>query len=250
MKKKNKKTKLSSIILCLCILLGILFFLFIVFMAINSNNYFDYEGPIDEEYYNNPEKIDEELNKHYKIKDYVMPNGEILIEIKNNNKYGVEAEIYLDLMDSNDKVLASGTMWTTINPNSKNYEIKNPEYLFPDEAGVSKEYDHYKIRANLKYSSGIKFYNKCIKTVDVKRHDYKMSVILKNNCEDSIEYVDAGVLFYDKNKNIIGFDNGYIDKIRKNGKAKMNIFIPDSGDSYEEINYSSYKVVILGAYNI
>ncbi len=244
MKKKSNKYIIIAVSIFICCVI-----VFIFFNIINSTNWKDYDGPIDDKYFDNPEKIDEELNKNYKIKDYVMPNGDILIELKNNNKYGVTADIYLDLMDTNENVIASGTGWGMINPNNKFYYKFYTDGLFPDEAGVKKEYDHYKVRVELHYAVGTKFYNNCITSKKVKTKDYRMIITLKNNCNETIEAISAGVLFYDSNKKIIGFANGYIDKIKKHGKAKMDVFIPDNGDGYENINYSSYKVVIMGSNN-
>ena len=83
MKKKHIVFIVIGLLIISLIVLLIMFF--------KSDEYNDYSGPIDDEYFESNGIIDEAMDKKHTEKSYVLPSGEILVEVTNNNKYGADA---------------------------------------------------------------------------------------------------------------------------------------------------------------
>ena len=82
--KKNTKIVLIIIV----VIIGLVILIPTIIMAIRDNSYEKEEETEFEKYYHdNSEKVDLEMSKHVETKDYRLENGNILVEVINNNDY-------------------------------------------------------------------------------------------------------------------------------------------------------------------
>jgi hypothetical protein len=207
----------------------------------------EYVGPLDKAYEEDEESINEELNKHSSIKDYVLVDNDVLVEVKNNNKYGVDADVYIEYLDENNNVIAQSNNSTYIAPKKKSY-VKFYTNSIIEEENSNSNYSSYKTKVVFKYAYGINFSNKCIKMIRYKEKEWKLYLKYKNTCNKKIECLSLGVLFYNGDK-IIGYDSDFDFDIKKNATKTAKFFIPDNGDDYENINYDRVEFVVEEAYS-
>jgi len=234
MKKKHIVFIVIGLLIISLIVLLIMFF--------KSDEYNDYSGPIDDEYFESNGIIDEAMDKKHTEKSYVLPSGEILVEVTNNNKYGADAYVYIIYYDESNNKIKEDKSILTINPKSKGYTIF---YNYDEKF----KYDRYEVKVNLKYAYGMAFYNNCIVAKGLNKKDFYLYIEYTNKCSTTIKSAEIGVLFYDNKDNIIGYSSTYSDvALKKNKKIKGYVLIPDNGD-YGDISYDKYKVIVNEAYN-
>ncbi len=232
------KKKYIAFIIIGVIIIG---FIIMLIMFINSGQFKEYSGPIDDEYYSSNGLIDEDMASRISEKNYVMASGEILVEVTNKNSYGGDGFVYIFYYDKDNNMIKKDTRYITVNPNSKGYTLFTPF--------KGKEYDRYEVKFNIKYAYGMAFYNKCIKSKVLNKKDFYLYIEYTNKCADSIKSLEVGVLFYNKKNEIIGYSSTVADKtLRKNKRVKDYVIIPDDGD-YGDISYTKAKTVINEAYN-
>ena len=93
----NKKTKVVisiAVVIIVCI---------VIFYFYSKDEYKEpEETSYDKYYYENREKVNLEMGKYVESKDYVLKNGDILVEVSNKNDYAAQARIYIEFFDEKE----------------------------------------------------------------------------------------------------------------------------------------------------
>lgn len=188
-----------------------------------------------EKYIENREKFNIEMTKNLEYKDYVLNNGDILVEINNKNDYPAYAHIYVELLDGDNKLVYIKTGIEEINSGQTGY---NRIYI-DDE--VKELYETHKTKVILDYDNIVeKDYSKYIK--DISYNDNTKTISFTNDSNKEIDYVEWGIIYYDKNEKIIDFSTEMTSHIKPNKKINERIYTGSK-------EYNKIKIVLLNAHN-
>lgn len=212
----------------------ILIILIVPYFSIN-NSKSDKEDPMDKYYWDNREKVNLEMGKYVESKDYVLEDGNILVEVTNNNDYGANAKIYIEFFDENNESITMMDEYIShIGSAKKSYEVIN----IGEE--LRNLYKTYKIKVVLSYDSIHKSYYDNIKFISL---DEKKGILkFKNNSNKKIDSIEWGILFYNEDNEIVGYETEYISNVKANKTVSESTYLPN-------ITHSKIDVVLLQAYS-
>lgn len=160
----------------------------------------------------------------------------LVVIAKNNNNVTVDMKIEVEFYNADGSIAGSDSEdLTAVGPNA---EVAVDMYSTP------KSFDNYKIYIDAEETDEISYYDK-IELVHNKSGK-NVAVQVKNNSEDTIEYIKVSVVFY-KDDKIVGFEDNIQSDIKPGRSANFTMDCPYNL-SYRDINYTSYKVFVNGAY--
>lgn len=190
----------------------------------------------DKYYYDNREKVDLEMGRYVESKDYLLKDGNILVEIINQNDYAGTGRVYIEFFDeNNESITMQDEYFDYVGPGKKTYvESRVSEEL-------QKLYKTYKVKVVLTYnSSHNKYYDDGVKLISF--NDANGEIIFKNNTGEKLESVEWGFLYYDEKGSIIDYSSDYVWDVKKNKTVKDRTYLSNG-------EYSKIKVVLLEAYS-
>lgn len=183
------------------------------------------------------EKESQELSKHYAIKEYKLADGDILVEVENKNKVPVYASVKMVFYDDNNNLVdTQETFITGIYASKKSYGVINAS---------NTKYARYETTVKLSALSFTKLYEDKVTVTPTMSEELLLSIT--NTTNETIEECDVGVIYYDKDDNIIGYGKVYVDPIGPNETVVEKSYIPYDAN-LETIAYSRYEVVVNAAY--
>ncbi len=230
--KKNTKIVLIIIV----VIIGLVILIPTISMAIRDNSYEKEEETEFEKYYHdNSEKVDLEMSKHVETKDYRLENGNILVEVINNNDYAAMGKIYIEFFDKdNNSVTMMDEYIAHIAEGKKVYE----EIIVGNE--LKELYKTYRIKVVLNYNDTRRIYYDNIKFISF---DEKSGIIkFKNNTGKKLDSVNWGILYYNDNNQIIDYSTESSYDVKKDETVKDKVYL-------RNVTYSKIEVVFLDAYN-
>lgn len=206
----------------------------------NNEEYFDH-------YKEATEKFETQKNNLTITSQTLDIDGKLIITLHNGNQ-----EIIYDFLvevifydGDNKPIKIDGIPINAIEANSDYY------ILFEN---TPKEYTRCDFLITKDYNNNIYISHKNDITFSVQENvnsKYGKNVIEitgKNNSDDTIEEINFAILFYDENNKIIALKNIYESEIKKQKNFKIdteNAFY--SSETYENIPYNRYEVILLDA---
>lgn len=191
-------------------------------------------------------KITVKGKKSYKNVEYELQdtgNGVVAI-IKNKNKYPVSVEVKLVYLKS------SGKMIDTDSDDIYCLEPSGTCALFfqspHDSSYRSVNYANFKITLNVEKSSYNKYAASKI-SIKANRGSDNITIRAKNNSKYNLDTIKISIVFYDKNKNAIGYDYHYAECENKGTSDYLSFSYPYD-DNYDTIYPVSYKIYVNHAY--
>ena len=163
------------------ILLGCLIALVIIVGVIYAIKYFekrDYysedQDSMDSYYRENSIKVDIETNKKTEYKDYLLHDGNILVEVHNENGYNTSARIYVEFFDSNKETIAIRDGYINyIGSHKKAYEE------IAVEKGLQDLYETYEVKVMSSYEYEKYTLILLIATAKFLRSDVRYEIYMK-----------------------------------------------------------------------
>lgn len=190
----------------------------------------------DKYYYDNRDKVDLEMGRYVESKEYILKDGNILVEVINQNDYAGAGRVYIEFFDeNNESITMQDEYFDYVGPGKKTYV----ESVVSEE--LQKLYKTYKVKVVLTYNSRHnRYYDNGIKLISFNEATWE--IVFKNNTGKKLECVEWGFLYYDENGSIIDYSREYIWNVKKNKTVKDK--------SYLHVGeYSKIKAVLLEAYS-
>ena len=182
----------------------------------------------------------EKISKNHTEKDYVLKNGNILIEIKNNNNVTTDGKVKVEFYDENETLVNTEEGYIFgMAPNATVYE---EVYI----TSTKRDYHHYKITVKLEKALDGKTYNDKLAITSNKTEENIMLQIT-NQSSDIVERLDLGVLYFDEAGNIIGYSSITLSKLAAGETTSEKAFLP-RGEDYKKADFAKYEVVVNEAY--
>lgn len=229
----NKSNKKNLIIILIGVLVVIAIGVGLIFILGNDKNsdYKDYEDYEKEE-----EKIFETINKHFTYKDFKLADG-ILVEIYNDNKIIVDAEVKVEFYDE------AGTMVDVDDDAAYDIASKGKSYVNIDLP--EQNYSTYKVSVQLQDSFTETVYNDKIETISSnKSGDYYLFQV--KNASDKKLDINVGVLFFVGDNILVGYDEEHLYDVQAGATTSGKVYVPED-KNWDPISFDRVEVVILSA---
>ena len=187
------------------------------------------------------EKTDSKtLADNIEYKDFKLDSGEIILQIKNNNKVPVSLEANIEFINKDNVVVDHESGYSFGFDPDREVII----YFYDSE----KEYDNYKISFDVEKEL---YYESQINNINVVDKDDKENeevvVTVTNNSNKKLEELRIGVLFY-KNGKAVGYDEDSEYDVDAGKAIALYIDYPyvGYGNTFE---FDEYKLFVLRAYS-
>ena len=176
------------------------------------------------------EKHEKELNKNFSYKVHELANGELLLEIVNNNNEAINVDGLIKFFDSEGSVINDDLILGFVDKKNKLYYMlfNYDEYARYELEVVASETMYVSDTADVEIVSIQK--NDDSRCIDVK---------FKNKSKDKIT-VSPILLFYDSNDVIIGADSDHITL--EDGNVYKIPFLQPFDKEFEDLPYSRYEL--------
>lgn len=234
----KKNLKLILIVIGVTILIELL--VLIVAAEIDNYKYSHSDDDMteaDKYYYDNRDKVNLEMGKYVESKDYLLSDGNILVEVINKNDFAGTGKIYIEFFDeNNESITMQDNYFDYVAPGKNTYV----EINVSDE--LKKLYKTYKVKVVLSYNSSHNDYYSEDQVKLLSFNPASGEITFKNNTNKKLESVEWGLLYYDENGNIINYSSEYVFDVRKGKTVKEKTYLKDD-------KFSKIDVILLGAYS-
>lgn len=178
-----------------------------------------------------------ELSKNISSQGAVSTRGKLIVIAKNNNKVPIDMEIEVEFYDENGVIVGSSEeSLKAVGPKS---EIAIEMWSTPEV------FNNYKIYIDVEQSTSTCYLDKVELTHNNTGEN--IAVQVKNNSEETIEYITVRVVYY-QGEQIVGIDDGIESEIKPERSANFTLDFPYN-KNYDNIRFDSYKVFITEAYS-
>ncbi len=184
------------------------------------------------------EKIKEEIKNNVVVKDTKkLPNGSLLLTVKNGTKYTVGGEITLEFYGVNNVTLGSTNEFAYLGPNSECY-------VYVSQHAIKGTYETLKTNIDAEdYSKILEV--KTIKETDLVKNETEDEIILQyNNTSKYPMTVSAFALFYSNNEIVAVLEDTDYD-VTAGNNANLELFLFD----IENVTYDRYEIVAYAEYD-
>ena len=220
----NKKSIKLIIIVAICVIVGLLLVIFANKKA-------------DERTKKEIEALNAQALANSTDKVYELLDGSLLFEVVNNNDFGINYEVDVNIYDEEDAL--TGELKVFVN-NIEGHTTAYGKLDLADEKYVRYEYE----KKALAIRERIDLYTTKVKLQEKSVENEQIKVSFINNAQHAISKINYGVIFYDKNNNIIGYREniGYNIVIDGTIDGYLDNYILDKYG--KEAKYDHYDVVI------
>ena len=185
----------------------------------------------------NTKKETVDLSKNITSEGALTKQGKLVVIAKNNNKEVVSLNIEVEFYDSSKTLVKSGK--EDITAVGAGAEVAVEIYDTPDT------FDSYKIYTDAEKVTFVKSYLDKIEITHNKTDEVVAQV--KNNSEDTIDYIEAAIVYYEGDK-VVGFDDGIQSDIKPGRSGNFNFYNPYN-KNYDDVTYDNYKIFVNSAYS-
>ena len=179
----------------------------------------------------------DELSKNITNEVATAKNGSLLVIAKNNNKVAVDMEIEVEFYDENNMIIGSDS--NIISAVGANAEIAIEMWDTPDS------FNDYKLYIDVEQTSNTAYFDKIELTHN--NNNEEIIVQVKNNSEDTIEYMSVSVVYY-QGEQVVGIEEDSEFDIKSGRSANFTISYPYD-KNYDDVNFDNYKVFVNEAYS-
>lgn len=178
-----------------------------------------------------------ELEKNITSSGAVTDLGKLVVFVKNNNKVAVDMEIEVEFYDVNGTIVGSDS--DDLQAVGANAEIAIDMWSTPSS------FDNYKIYVDVEQADEISYFDN-VELVH-NNNGKEIAVQIKNNSNDTIEYITASVVYYQGDK-VVGYDDSIESDIKSGRSANFTLDFPYN-KNYKDVKFDNYKVFITEAYS-
>lgn len=178
-----------------------------------------------------------ELEKNITSSGAVTDLGKLIVFVKNDNKVAVDMEIEVEFYDANGTIVGSDK--DDLQAVGANAEIAIDMWSTPTS------FDNYKIYVDVEQTDEMSYFKDLELTHN--NNGKEIAVQIKNNSNDTIEYITASVVFYQGDK-VVGYDDSIQSDIKSGRSANLNFDFPYN-KNYKDVKFDTYKVFITEAYS-
>lgn len=178
-----------------------------------------------------------QLSKNIASNGAMTEQGKLVVFATNNNEISVDMEIEVEFYDANG--IITGSAVDSLQAVGKGAEVAVELYSTPES------FDHYKIYVDAEQTDEISYFDKLELVHNNNGKDIVVQV--KNNSDETIEYITVAVVFYQGNK-VVGIDDGIASDVKSGRSANFTLDFPYN-KRYDDVNFDSYKVFITEAYS-
>lgn len=186
---------------------------------------------------NNQNVSGSELEKNITSSGAVTDLGKLVVFVKNNNKVAVDMEIEVEFYDANGTIVGSDS--DDLQAVGANAEIAIDMWSTPSS------FDNYKIYVDVEQADEISYFDN-VELVH-NNNGKEIAVQIKNNSNDTIEYITASVVYYQGDK-VVGYDDSIESDIKSGRSANFTLDFPYN-KNYKNVKFDNYKVFITEAYS-
>lgn len=178
-----------------------------------------------------------ELEKNVETYGAVSKHDKLIVFVKNNNKVAVDMEIEVEFYDKDGNIVGSDA--DDLKAVGSNSEVAVEMWDTPSS------WDNYKLYVDLEQTDEICYFDKV--TLTHSNTGEQIAAQVKNNSEDTIEYIKVAVVYYQGDE-VVGIDDGIESDIKPGRSANFNLDFPYDS-KYNKVRFDTYKVFITGAYS-
>lgn len=178
-----------------------------------------------------------ELEKNITCSGAITELGKLVVFATNNNKIPVDMEIEVEFYDANG--IITGSSSNSLQAVGSRAEIAVEMWSTPEY------FDNYKIYVDVEQTDEISYFDKLELTHN--NNGDEIVVQVKNNSDDTIDYITVSVVYYQGNK-VVGIDDSIEDDIKSGRSGNFKLNFPYN-KNYKDVRFDSYKVFITEAYS-
>lgn len=196
------------------------------------------------EYLKQKEENEKIYRKNFSTTQYKLANGKTLVRIDNKNNDHIIAYYTMRRFDANTyELIQTYTGYIhDIAPNSTIYQLFDAK----DDSNFS--YNIYIEPKQYVASDKLEFFNDKIEILSSEEINDKIIIKFKNNSKNQIDKINLGVLFYDANNNIIGYDSHEKYDVKEN-ISSMELEKPID-ENNNKVEYARFEIIVLNALNM
>ena len=164
-------------------------------------------------------------------------NGKLIVFVKNNNTVPVDIDIEVEYYDADGKFLGSSS-----------------DYLMAVGTGIEGAmemcetpavFDNYKIYTDVEISDEIEYFDQ----VEMTHNNNGQNVVVqvKNNSEDTIDYITVAVVYYNQGE-VVGIEDGIASEVKPGRSGNFTLDFP-CDSNYDDVEFDDYKVLVTEAYS-
>ncbi len=177
------------------------------------------------------------LEKNIKSSGAVTDLGKLVVFVTNENDVAVDMEIEVEFYDANGTIVGSDS--EDLRAVGAKTDVAIEMWSTPES------FDNYKIYVDVKQTINYSYFDKLELTQN--NNGKEIVVQVKNNSNDTIEYITVSVVYYQGDK-VVGYDDGIESDIKAGRAGNFTLDFPYD-KRYDNINFDNYKVFITQAYS-
>lgn len=183
------------------------------------------------------QKSEADLKKNIKSSGAVTDLGKLVVFVTNGNDVAVDMEIEVEFYDANGTIIGS---------DSEDLQAVGAKAdIAIDMWSTPKSFDNYKIYVDVKHTTNYSYFDKLKLTHN--NNGKEIAVQVKNNSNDTIEYITVSVVYYQGDK-VVGYDDGAQLDIKAGRSGNFTLDFPYN-KRYKDVYFDNYKVFITEAYS-
>ena len=184
------------------------------------------------------EKEKEKLTKNVTIKDSKLKDGNILVEITNNNSKTVFYNGIAEFYDADNKLINTEDIYAIVGANDKYYGL-----VFIESG--NENYTSYKI-SNKSASETVQIEDKKNVTYETNKTDDLITILYKNNSSNKLDAIYGIMLFYDENNVLVAASVADEYDIEANSTASAKVFLPVD-EKLTKVPFDRFELIINSA---
>lgn len=184
-----------------------------------------------------PQKSGADLEKNIKSSGAVTDLGKLVVFVTNGNDVPVDMEIEVEFYDANGTIVGSDS--EDLQAVGAKADIAIDMWSTPDS------FDNYKIYVDVKQTTNYSYFDKLELTHN--NNGKEIAVQVKNNSNDTIEYITVSVVYYQGDK-VVGYDDDIQSDIKAGRSGNFTLDFPYN-KRYDDVHFDNYKVFITEAYS-
>lgn len=196
---------------------------------------------VDDEQIEIPSSTDNNLTSdaenNISVDAALAENGKLIVFVKNNNTVPVDIDIEVEYYDADGKFLGSSS-----------------DYLMAVGTGIEGAmemwetpavFDNYKIYTDVEISDEIEYFDQ----VEMTHNNNGQNVVVqvKNNSEDTIDYITVAVVYYNQGE-VVGIEDGIASEVKPGRSGNFTLDFP-CDSNYDDVEFDDYKVLVTEAYS-
>lgn len=178
-----------------------------------------------------------ELEKNITSSGAITDLGKLIVFVTNSNKVAVDMEIEVEFYDANGVIVGSDS--EDLRAVGAGAEIAVDMWSTPSS------FDNYKIYVDVEQTNEISYFDK-VELVH-NNNGEEIAAQVKNNSDDTIEYITVSVVYYQGDK-VVGYDDGIEVDVKSGRSANFTLYYPYNSD-YRDIKFDTYKVFVNEAFS-